>query len=231
MRRFRVTATLLAISLLCTAGVAYASSQFVQKSNITLTATKAKKPTGFKVNISSEDPGALQPLALKTLTITLPNSTKFNFNSKAIKKCRASDVEIKATGGHACPSKSLIGTGTAVANGKPGVPTPIPENAVAYAGSGQIVVLISPAGPIGQVLVLHAKVSANKVAVSVPALSFGPQPIVLTSLVLSVKTIGGGSNAFITAGNCTNGKFAVKAKFDYQVGASVNASSSSKCSK
>ncbi|HYB24636.1 MAG TPA: hypothetical protein VED41_12610 [Solirubrobacteraceae bacterium] len=230
MRTLKLTAALAALALAAT-GIAYASPLFKQISVITLTATKEGKPTGLKASLESSDAGAVQPQGLKTLTITLPTHTKFNFKSKAIKLCTAPEVEIKATLGKACPAKSEIGTGTAVANGAPVLPM-IPEDAVAYAGKNQIVFLLTPATPAGgQVLVLYGKVVANKVTTSVPVITAGGLNIVITALNLTVKTIGSGSNAFITAGKCTAGKFVVKSGFLYQTGATLTLSSSSKCSK
>src|ERR1019366_6586411 len=223
MRRLKLMAVPLA-GILCVGGLgglAYASSQFTQASNVTLTATKSGKPTGFKASLLSSDPGAVQPQGLKTLTITFPANTRFNFKSTAIKQCKASEVEIKATLGKACPAKSRIGTGTAVANGAPVIPV-IPENAAAFAGAKRIIFLLTPKGSAGQVLVLYGSVAANKVTTQVP---------VITALDLTVKTIGSGSNAFVTAGKCTKGKFGVTSHFVYQSGAQLTLTSSSKCVK
>jgi hypothetical protein len=230
MRMLKFTAALVGITMLSVASFAYASSQFTQTAKITLTATKAGKPTGLKASLLSADPGAVQPQGLKTLTITLPTATRFNFSSSAIKQCKASDVEIKATLGSACPSKSRIGSGTATANGAPVIPL-IPENAKAYAGKNQIIFLLTPAASAGQVLVLHGKVSANKVTTEVPVINAGGLNVVITALNLTVRTIGSGSKAFITAGKCTGGKFVVKSHFLYQGGATLTIPSSSKCSK
>jgi hypothetical protein len=230
MRMLKVTAALVGIAMLSIASLAYASAQFTQTSKITLTATKAGKPTGFKAGLLSADPGAVQPQGLKKLTITLPPATRFNFGSSAIKQCKASDVEIKATLGSACPSKSRIGAGTASANAAPVIPL-IPENAKAYAGKNQIIFLLTPAASAGQVLVLHGKVSANKVTTEVPVINSGGLNVVITSLNLAVKTIGSGTKAFITAGRCTGGRFVVKSSFLYQGGATLAITSSSACSK
>lgn len=229
MRRIRFAAALLVVGLIG-GGTALASPLFKQTSNVVLTAKKAGAPTGLKASMQSSDPGAVQPQGLKTLTITLPSGTKFNFKSTAIAECKVSDTEIKATGGAACPAKSRIGSGSAIANGAPVIPT-IPENVNAYAGKGQIVFLLSPKGPSGQVLVLHGAVSANKVTTQVPVISAGGLNIVITTLELTIKTIGKGKQAFITAGKCTRGKFSVKANFLYQTGESRTIVSSSKCSK
>ena len=230
MTRFKLAAAVLLTGALGVTGLAYASSQFKQTSVITLTATKAGQATGLKANLESSDPGAVQPQGLKTLTITLPTKTKFNFKSSAIKQCHATDIEIKATGGHACPSKSLIGSGAAAANAAPVIPV-IPENTTAYAGSNQIIFLLSPKGPAGQILVLHGTVSANKITTQVPVISSGGLNVVITGLQLTVKKLGSGKSAFITAGKCTAGKFVVKSSFLYQTGETLALTSSSKCSK
>ncbi len=233
MRRFPIAALITAaLAMLGLAAVALASSQFKQTSNVALTATKAGKTTGFKAAIQSSDPGEPggKPQALKTLTLTLPSATKFNFKSKALTLCKASDTEIKGTGGAVCPAKSKIGSGTAEANGAPAIPL-IPENATAYAGNGNIIFLLAPKGPAGSVLVLHGVVSANKVTTAVPALSAGGVTIVITGLNLTVNKIGSGKSAFITAGKCKSGKFTVKSNFVYYTGAPVTLSSASKCSK
>jgi len=231
MRTVKLTAALLAAVALTASGLAYASSLFKQTSVITLTATRAGKPTGLKASLESSDPGAVQPQGLKTLTITLPAGTRFDFKSKAIKQCTAPEVEIKATPGKACPAKSAIGSGTAVANGAPVLPM-IPEDATAYAGKGRIVFLLTPATAAGgQVLVLYGMVAANKVTTPVPVITAGGLNIVITALKLTIKTIGSGSNAFITAGKCSAGKFVVRSSFLYQTGATLALSSSSKCSK
>ncbi len=145
-----------------------------------------------------------------------------------MQQCKAGDTEIKATGGAVCPVKSKIGSGEALANGAPVIPA-IPEVATAYAGNGQILFLLAPKGPAGQVLVLHGKVSKNVVTTQVPAISAGGLNIVITALNLTVKTLGSSSNAFITAGKCTKGKFTVKSHFVYQTGEARTISSSSKC--
>ena len=231
MKTLKLSVALLVALALSATGLAYASSQFQQSSVITLTATKAGKPTGLKASIESSDPGAVQPQGLKTLTITLPTGTKFNFKSKSIKQCTAPEVEIKATLGKACAAKSEIGSGAAIANGAPVLPV-IPENAVAYAGKNQIVFLLTPAtAGGGQVLVLYGKVAANKVTTNVPVINAGGLNVVITALKLTVKNIGTGTNAFITAGKCSAGKFVVKSGFLYQTGATLALSSSSKCSK
>lgn len=233
MRRLQTAGPITAVAvLLLSTGIALASSQFKQTSNIRLTATKAGAATGFKAALKSSDPGEPggKPQALKTLKITFPVGTKFNFKSKAIKPCTATDIEIKGTKGTACPAKSRIGGGSAEANGAPVFPM-LPESATAYASKSDLILLLTPKAAAGSVLVLHGKIAANKVTVAVPLLQEGPLTIVITALELSVNKLGSGKSAFMAAGKCSGGKFTVGSSFLYYTGATLKLSSSSKCSK
>ena len=235
MRRLKLTAAVLAAAMLVTtaiAALALASAQFKQTAKVTLTAKREGASTGFKANLQSSDLGAPleKPQGLKTLTITFPSKTKFNFKTKALTVCKATDIEIKATGGKACPAKSKLGSGGATANGAPVFPK-ISESVVAFAGSNQILFLLAPkvlGGP-GATLVLHGKVSANKITTEVPPITVGGLTIVITGRELSIKSVGSGKTTWATAGKCAKGKFTVKSGFLYQTGEKLTLSSSSSC--
>jgi hypothetical protein len=165
---------------------------------------------------------------LKVLTLTFPSKTRFNFKSKALKRCRASEDEIKATTGAACPAKSRLGSGSAIANGAPVLPS-IPESVTAFAGANEVILFLAPTHPGGVALVLHGKVSGNRMTTEVPVLKQGPVNIVLTELKLAIKAIGKGSTTFIKAGKCVKRKFVVRSSFLYQTGEKLTLTSSSKC--
>jgi hypothetical protein len=106
----KLTAAGLAATMLAAmavAGLAWASSQFKQSATVTLTAKKQGASTGFKANLQSSDPGAplAKPQGLTKLTIAFPAKTSFNFKTKALSLCKASDTELVATGGAACPAR------------------------------------------------------------------------------------------------------------------------------
>jgi hypothetical protein len=229
MRAVKMTAIALGAVMLAATGVALGSAQFKQTAKVTLTATKPNASSGINAAIFSSDPGAefQKPQALKVLTLTFPAKTRFNFKSKAIAQCTASDVEIKATGGAACPAKSRLGSGSATANGAPVLPT-IPETVSAFAGKDEVLLLLVPK-LAGSTSVLHGKVSGNRLTVELPAIAVGPVSIVLTELRLSVKAIGKGSSTFLRAGKCTKKRFVVKSSFLYQTGEKLTLTSSSKC--
>jgi len=236
MRRLKFMAAGLAAAMLATtamAALALASAQFKQTAKVTLTAKKEGASTGFKANIQASDPGAPleKPQGLKTLTVTFPTKTTFNFKSKALAQCKASDIEIKATGGSVCPSKSKVGSGQSTANGAPALPK-ISESVTAFAGKNEILLLLAPkvVGGPGATLVLHAKVSGNKLTTEVPVI---PAPagltIVITGLELSVKSVGSGKTTWAKAGKCVKKKFVVKSTFLYMTGEKLTVSSSSSC--
>jgi RND superfamily putative drug exporter len=165
----------------------------------------ASRPAS-RPSLLSSDPGrACSPRDLTTLTITFPTAkTKFNFKSRAIKQCKASDIEIKATLGSACSAKSQIGSGhrcrqrrtrdTRDPGERRGVRGQGPDHLPAHARR----LLRTGAGPARQA------VSANKVTTpEVPVINAGGLNVVITALNLTVKTIGHGSNAFVTAGKCS----------------------------
>jgi hypothetical protein len=234
--RLKSVAITLAAAMLATtilAGMALASSQFKQTAKVVLTAKKEGASTGFNATINATDPGAQfeKPQALKTLTIAFPAKTSFNFKTKALALCKASDTEMVATGGAACPSKSKLGTGSASANGAPALPK-IEQNVTAYAFNGQIVLLLAPKViGAGSVIVLHAKISANKMTTEVPPLKVGGLTIVITSLQLKIKAVGSGKTTWAKAGKCVSKKFTVKSTFLYESGEKLTISSSSGCSK
>ena len=234
MRSLKLMAVGLAAAMLATtalAGFALASAQFKQTAKVTLTTKKAGASTGFKASLQSSDPGAPleKPQALKTLKITFPVKTSFNFKTKALTLCKANDTEIKATGGSVCPSKSKLGEGSSTANGAPALPK-VNENVTAFAGSNQIILLLAPkVAGAGATLVLHGKISKNTMTTEVPAITVGGLTIVITGLQLNVKSVGSGKTTWAKAGKCVKKKFTVLSSFTYQTGEKLTIRSTSGC--
>jgi len=78
--------------------------------------TKKKlNPITLEINVTTADPAAVQPPALKQVVI------RFNkggtFNGKLFPKCKFSKLQTQ--GPKACPKGSKVGTGSAVASAKP----------------------------------------------------------------------------------------------------------------
>lgn len=226
MRRYFIVAVVALLSLSLT-GVAVAA--FTQTGNITLTAHKAGKTTGIKANVSSTDPSVPQPKAAKLLAVTFPARTKFNLATPLVTPCKLSDAQLGA--GAACPGKSLIGTGSAVANAYP-LLTSVPATVKAYASGSRSMVMVATASVLGTTMrtIIHAAVSGPKLKIPVPTPVVAGIKIVLVSLKLNVPAKGSGKTALVTAGQCSSHKFLVKSHFVYTDGSTFDTTSSSACS-
>lgn len=226
MRRFLIVAVVASLSLTLT-GVAVAA--FTQTSDITLTAHKAGKTTGIKANVSSADPSVPQPKAAKLLAVTFPVKTKFNLATPLVTACKLSDAQLAA--GASCPAKSLIGSGSAVANAYP-LLTSVPATVKAYASGTHSMVMVATASVFGTTMrtIIHATVSGPKLTIPVPTPVASGIKIVLVSLKLSVPAKGSGTSALVTAGQCSSHRFVVKSHFVYADGSTFNTTSSSPCS-
>ncbi|MGO9888085.1 MAG: hypothetical protein ACLP0L_09290 [Solirubrobacteraceae bacterium] len=226
MRRL-FTVAVVALLSLTLAGVALAA--FTQASNITLTSHKAGKTTGIKADVSSSDPSVTQPKAAKLLVLTFPSKTRFNLGTPLATACGLSDATLAS--GAACPSKSLIGSGSAVANAYP-LLSSVPATVKAYVEGTNRIVMIATANVLGATMrtIIHATVSGSKLKIFVPTPVVSTIKVVLVSLKLNVPAKGSGKTALVTAGECSAHKFVVKSQFVYVDGSTFNATSSSACS-
>jgi hypothetical protein len=222
-----VTVSVVGLLSLVLAGAALAA--FTQTSTITLTAHKAGQTTGIKANVSSSDPSVPQPKAATQLVVTFPSKTKFNLGTTLVTACKLSDTQLAA--GAACPGKSLIGTGSAVANAYP-LLTSVPATVKSYVSGSKSMVMVATANVLGATMrtIIHATVSGSKLTIPVPTPVVSSIKVVLVSLKLNVPAKGRGKTALITAGKCSAHKFVVKSHFTYADGSTFNTTSSSTCS-
>ncbi|HUA47855.1 MAG TPA: hypothetical protein VMA77_21635 [Solirubrobacteraceae bacterium] len=225
--RKALTVSVVALLSLVLAGAALAA--FTQTSNIALTAHKAGNTTGIKANVSSTDPSVPQPKAAKSLVVTFPSKTKFDLKTPLVTPCKLSDTQL--TDGSVCPGKSLIGTGSAVANAYP-LATSVPSTVKAYVSSSNSMVMVATANVLGTTsrTILHATVSGSKLTIPIPTPVVATIKVVLTALKLNVPAKGAGKTALITAGACSAHKFVVKSHFTYVDGSTFDTTSSSGCS-
>ena len=226
MRKLVILAVV-AVASLALAGAALAA--FAQMSDITLTAHKSGNTTGIKANVSSSDPSVPQPKAAKLLVVTFPAKTKFDLGTPLATACKVSDAQLAA--GTACPAKSLIGTGSAVANAYP-LATSVPANVKAYVSGSKSMVMVATANVLGTTMrtIIHASVSGSKLTIPVPTPVVSTIKVVLVALKLNVPAKGSGATALVTAGKCSAHKFVVKSHFVYQDGSTFNTTTSSACS-
>jgi hypothetical protein len=222
-----VAVAVVAVASLMLAGAALAA--FTQTSTITLTAHKANHTTGIKANVSSSDPSVPQPKAAKLLVVTFPSKTKFNLGTPLVTACKLSDTQLAA--GAACPGKSLIGTGSAVANAYP-LATSVPATVKSYVSGSNSMVMVATANVLGTTMrtIIHATVAGSKLTIPVPTPVVSTIKVVLVALKLNVPSKGSGTKALITAGKCSAHQFVVKSHFVYQDGSTFNTTTSSPCS-
>jgi len=224
MRRLTITAAVVVASLFL-AGAAIAA--FTQVSNVKFTTAKAGHSTGIVADIhsTSDSPQGLK--AAKLVVLRFPAGTKFQLG--LVKACTLSDQQLMA--GTACPGKSQIGSGSAMASAYP-LPQTINAGVKAYAaGPHSMTLVVKATQPIPQTLVIHVTTSGSKLSIPVPAPTVAGVKVVLTSLQLTVPTRRSGRSALITAGRCTAHNFIVKSHFSYSDGTVLDVQSSSSCGR
>ena len=236
MRRSITTTVVLAVTLIAT-GVAWAA--FTQVAGVSLTAHRAGQSTGITSDLHSSDPTApgQKPKAASKVVITFPTGTAFNLTTPLVARCTRSDAQLKNQFGRPCPAKSRIGTGTAIANAAPLVPT-VSSRVTAFVGGARTIILVvKPTLPAfaAQIVVLRATVSGPRLTIPVPTVVLPTAPgspgirVVLVSLKLRVPALGTGHTALITAGRCTAHQFVVRSRFTYADHSTLTLSSASAC--
>jgi hypothetical protein len=248
MRKWTTTIAVAVVALVL-ASVALA--KFSQTSNVNLTAHRAGQSTGIKADVRSRDataPGQ-KPKSAARLVITFPAGTRFNLRTGLRRTCTLSNKQLSNEFGPACPSKSLIGTGSADVNAMPITPAPDGRIRAYIAGANKLVLVLKPTlnAYKSQITVIRGSVSGSSLTIPVPQAVIGAcgishQPkcsdpkttfagvtAVLVSLKLTVPALGSGRNALITAGRCTAHRFAVKSHFVYANHSRLDVVSSSSC--
>jgi hypothetical protein len=236
MRRWMALTGVVALSVLGLAGVALAAS--TQVAHVTLTAHLAGQSTGITSDVRSSDPTAPgeKPKSARTLTITFPAATKFNFKTHPVKTCTLTDKQLTAAFGPSCPRQTQIGTGSAVANASPLAQT-VKAHVRAYVGgANEMLIVITPTSlPGAATIVVRAAVSGSKVTIPVPqpvlgkSKGFSGVTVALVSLKLDVPALGSGRSALITAGRCTGHRFLVTEHFVYRDHATLDLHGSLPC--
>jgi hypothetical protein len=196
------------------------------------------KSTGINADLHSSDPTApgQKPKSAKTLTITFPAATRFNFTTHLVTTCTLTDTQLTAAFGPSCPRNTKLGTGSAVANASPLAQT-VKAHVRAYVGAAnEILIVITPTSlPGAPTIVVRATVSGSKLTIPVPQLvrgkskGFSGVTVVLVSVNLNVPALGSGRSALITAGRCTEHKFLVTEPLVYRDHGTLALPSSSAC--
>jgi hypothetical protein len=132
-----------------------------------------------------------KPSPVVNTVVTLPKGTKLGYKSFA--KCDPKKLESNGLKG--CSSKSRVGKGTLVADGRPVVETPVNGTVTAFNGTNSRYLLyVIP--ELSSPLVLVGKLSGNKLSIPVPL----------------VPTLPGQPNATLTKFTVTTGGTVTKKK-------------------
>jgi hypothetical protein len=233
-RAAAVAAGAIAIAVPATA---VASALFTQEATVKLTTSKAGKSTGLSASLHAADPGnpGGKPKALTRLTLKLPSGTRVD--GRGVKQCNGLTNAQILTGG--CPDGSKIGSGTAMANGYPLIPTTT-EDIAAYATKGGVLFALTDnaADPRpAQTLVLRTRLSSRGVLkATVPPL---PLPIpgqfaVLTDFDVKIgkrsRIVGGKRRIFVrTPKLCTHRGWTTTTSFRYADGTKATRKTKQSC--
>ena len=226
-----------------------AFAAFSQTASVKFTTSKEKASTGTKTRIAASEPDApagKPSKAARKVVIKFHKGT--TFNTAVPNVCRASDGDIIATKGAACPRGSKVGAGSAeaITGFGPGV-DPIQESIIAYNNKNQLILYLTPKGTIGQTFVLRAKLKASSsgttLTTNVPPLCLpgGTPPTcsngeaVLTKFNLDTagitKTVSGKRSIYVTTpSTCPSSKkWTTKTTFTYSDGSTKALSNTSTC--
>jgi hypothetical protein len=207
----------------------------------------AKKPRAVGLEFSSReytDDGQRGARDAKTIAFRFNG---FRFHPEAFAKCKESELE--KTGPSACPAASKLGSGDALADARPALPTPIAATAQAFNGVDDIDAAGKPITPVPAILV-YAETSTG-IKAYLPTLFQGkdglitaegtpPSPgertpftIAAVHLKLPVKTakVKGKKVSYITAPTSCHGSWQYSQTNVYYSGADVQAFDSQPCVK
>jgi len=220
MRR-RLSAVIVTVAALWSAAIAVGA--FAQTADVTLTTHGAGQSTGILAVLRSSDPTApgAKPKRLARLVITFPAHTRFDLATALVRPCALTDKELTTPFGPTCPSKSKVGSGSAVANASPLQQT-VKATVTAYVHSAaQILLVVTPSLPGATPIIIHVTATGSRLEIPVPRVVLGQGPgfpgitAVFVSLTLRVPVLGKGGDALVRAGRCTSHRFVVRSRFVY----------------
>jgi hypothetical protein len=215
-----------------TAGAA-ASERLVV--DLQLTAHRPNQPTGAKLHIlwPNDERGKAKPE--KVGIFHLPAGTRVN--QSAIPVCAATDAELRAQGGAACPEGSALGPGRVTFVSGIGSPLdPVTLDNDWYHAPGQLVGLFHPRGSSMPVIAVNRVDIQGSTFIARPALPPGYPPGTRTAARQSDQEIFGLTTtrgAFLTTPpRCPrNGKWIARAKVIYDDGSVETDTSVTRCKR
>jgi hypothetical protein len=222
-------------------GLALASPQLTQEAEVALGSGKPRASTAVRADLVETDPGATPAGNLPAATrivIRLPAGTRTD--TRAAPQCNLSQTQI-ANG--ACPPRTIVGRGSAVANVVFGSQGPVTENVQSSVsihnrrGGIAFRFVSRPTDQLPSVtIVVLGRVSRSGVlTVEVPVMRpLGPESkIVLTELHTTIarrsRLRGGRRRVLILSPRCTRGSWQTRSEFDYDDGSRREVTTTQPC--
>ena len=149
-----------------------------QSAELRFTQQRPGEVTGANLSIdfrNPENPGG-KPHAVARMVFRFHEGTRFN--TAALPRCEASDLELMAQGAAACPPASLLATGTLLTDTGAigGLPREVTNKLAQFNGRGESITLAeSETNPPTRV-VSRARIDGNVVVTEVPPVPGGPPP-------------------------------------------------------
>jgi hypothetical protein len=157
-----------------------ASPQFAVTFQMTYTAKAPRSSSGLHTLVTWADPGEQfgKPKAVKNFRFMFHSGTRFD--TRALRRCRASDAAVLRRGLRACPRATKLGSGSTEAIAGAGIP--VQTVVTLFNARRQIIVLVQVAGRTltefrdevkGRTLVVNAAIPAGialtKLDITIPA--------------------------------------------------------------
>ena len=214
-------------------GGAAASDRLV--ADLKLTAHRPNQPTGGTLHLVWPDGEDGKPKAERVGVFRLPAGTRVN--QSAIPVCTASDAELRALGGSACPEGSALGPGRVTFVSGIGSPLdPVTLDNDWYHAPGQLVGLFHPRGSSMPIIAVNRVDIQGSTFIARPALPPGYPPGTKSAPKQSDQEIYGLTTtrgAFLTTPpRCPrNGKWVARSKVIYDDGSVDRATSVTRCKR
>jgi hypothetical protein len=251
VRKVLGVVTLLGVASLVYAAVALATGT-QQKYTASLSSKKPGKAGSVTVKLSSTDPtnGTHNnaPDPARKIVIGFPKGA--NIDPKAAPTCSATSTDFQNKGSSACPSNTIVGTGSAQANSTFSSVGEVPAGVTAYNAPGKKLLLFLQPSSLAQPFTITAQVSGSKksgikLTTSPPPLclppgqppscSSGETPLDSFTLTTKNKTSGKGKNKHVfltTPTTCPKSKkWTFTAAITFKTDGTKNYTSTTPCSK
>lgn len=215
-------------------GMAQAQSR--QNAGLGFTTATPGASTGLSLSIDYFDPArpGSKPYAVQTVVQQLAAGARFDTSVPAA--CTASDAQLIAQGPSACPSGSIVGTGSIVLDTGAAVMREIPNKLTFLNAPGQLLLLTETTNqPGGARTVTHGQVREGRsVRTDVPPVPGTPPPDSFTAIKTvrgDIKPVSRGARRYITTPTtCPSvGHWTNRTIFTYRDGVTQPTNTSAPC--